>query len=83
VADIRYHIMTANVWLETNGDIIPVEIAIVEMSLRYGIMRKFVQLIDPGEIPAGFKADMMINSEKYHGIWLDNPELVDAYGDSN
>lgn len=76
--------MTVNHWLEldTTGDIIPVELALVEMSLRDGITRKFVQHIDPGELPKGYAADMKINSEKFHDIWLDMPQLTSSYRDS-
>ena len=49
------------------------------MTLREGIVRKFVQMIDPGDLPEGFKGEMMINKEKYHDIWLDNNELSDSY----
>ena len=82
-SEFRFHIMTVNHWLEfeTTGEVIPVEIAMVEMSLRNGIMKKFVQFIDPGEIPPGYKAEMKINAEKFHDVWLDNPELVDCYRD--
>jgi len=79
----RFHIMAVNIWLEddSSGDIIPSEIALIEMTLKNGISRKRVQLIDPGELPIGFKSDMKINSEKYHDIWVDNLELIDSYGD--
>ena len=33
---------------DANGDIIPVEIALIEMTIRHGIRRKFIQAIDPG-----------------------------------
>ena len=33
---------------DANGDIIPVEIALVEMTIKHGIRRKFIQAIDPG-----------------------------------
>ena len=31
----------------------------------------------------GYRADIKINGEKYHGVFLNNPELVDDYKDSN
>ena len=51
------------------------------MDLKSGITRRFCQLIDPGNVPAGFRAEMKLNSEKYHDIWLDNEELTDYYKD--
>lgn len=59
------------------------EIGLVEMSLKHGIIRKYNQLIHPGVIPTGYRADIKINGEKYHGVFLNNPELVDDYKDSN
>ena len=32
---------------------------------------------------SGYRADIKINGEKYHGVFLNNPELVDDYKDSN
>jgi len=84
VGDFRFHIMAAHSWLKIDSstyDLIPVEIALLEMSLKKGVMRKWLQFIDPGEVPAAYKAEMKLNSEKYHEIWLDNVELTDAYGD--
>ena len=83
VMEHRFHIMAVNIWMEdeSTGDIIPAEIALVEMSLKNGVTRKYIQLIDPGEVPAGFKSDLKLNSDKYHDIWIDNPELTDSYGD--
>ena len=40
----------------TTADVVPAEIALLEMSLKNGVMRKYLQLIDPGEVPAGYKA---------------------------
>ena len=57
------------------------EIALIEMTIQDGIIRKFVQLIDPGEIPPGYKAEMKLNSEKFHDVSLDNVELTDYYKD--
>lgn len=81
VADFRFHIMSVNSWvvMDQTGETIPCEIALVEISLRSGISRKYIQLIDPGEIPKGYQADVKINSEKYHGIQLNNPELTNSY----
>jgi len=84
VADFRFHIMAANSWIQVdNGDydLIPAEIAFLEMSLRKGVMRKWLQKIDPGELPSGYKADIKENSKKYHNIELDDVELSNAYGD--
>ena len=74
-------ISISSIWIEDDAseDIIPAEIALIEMTLREGIVRKFVQMIDPGDLPEGFKGEMMINKEKYHDIWLDNNELSDSY----
>ena len=44
-------------------------------------MRKWLQKIDPGELPSGYKADIKENSKKYHNIELDDVELSNAYGD--
>ena len=55
--------MAMRSWIELDNpshDVIPAEIALVEMSLKRGVIRKYVQLIDPGEIPAGYKADMKV-----------------------
>jgi len=84
VADFRFHIMTVHSWFtmdNTTADVVPAEIALLEMSLKNGVMCKYLQLIDPGEVPAGYKAEMKTNSEKHHDLWLDNVELVDAYDD--
>ena len=37
----RFHIMAVNIWLEddSSGDIIPSEIALIEMTLKNGITR--------------------------------------------
>ena len=74
-------ILISSIWIQdaANDDIIPAEIALIEMTLRDGIIRKFVQMIDPGDVPDGFKAEMMINKEKYHDMWIDNPDLSDSY----
>ena len=32
---------------------------------------------------SGYRADIKINGEKYHGVFLNNSELVDDYKDSN
>jgi len=83
VTDFRFHIMAAHSWvkLDCDYDRIPVEIALLEMSLKKGVMRKWLQKIDPGEIPTGYKAEMKLESEKNHKIWLDDVELTNAYGD--
>ena len=82
-ADFRFHIMAVNTWMEivSLGDIVPCEIGIVEMSLNCGIIRKYNQLIHPGIIPIGYKGDMKINADKYHGIYLNNHGLVNDYRD--
>ena len=74
-------ILISSIWIEDDAsdDIIPAEIALIEMTLRDGIVRKFVQMVDPGDLPEGFKGEMMINKEKYHDIWVDNDELSDSY----
>ena len=63
-------ISISSIWIEDDAseDIIPAEIALIEMTLREGIVRKFVQMIDPGDLPEGFKGEMMINKEKYHDM---------------
>lgn len=81
VADYRFHIMSVNSWVvfDQTGETIPCELALVEISLRNGISRKYIQLIEPTDIPAGYQADVKLNTEKYHHIELDNPELTSCY----
>ena len=57
----------------------PAEIGFVEMSLREGIINIFNQMVDPGSPPLGYKGEMKVLSDKYHGIWLDNEELSNNY----
>ena len=61
------------------GVLIPCEIALLEPSLRDGIREVFCQLIDPGEPPRGFRADMKLHSDKTHKVWLDNEALSLEY----
>lgn len=83
VVSMRFHIMHVNTWTVSSetSDVFPAEIAMVEMSLGKGVTGQWLQMVDPGEMPPGYKGDMKIHSEKYHKIWLDNTELTDNYCD--
>ena len=50
----------------TTADVVPAEIALLEMSLKNGVMRKYLQLIDPGEVPAGYKAQWLQITKTRH-----------------
>jgi len=82
--DFRFHIMAAHSWCKLDSeeyDLIPVEICMIEMSLKKGVIRKWLQKIDPGDLPTGYKAEMRLESDKNHKLWTDNVELTDSYGD--
>ncbi len=83
--NMRFHIMTVNIWFETIGDqseVYPAEICLIEMSVNDGLRCKWLQKLDPTPIPAGYAGEAKVNSEKYHGIWLDDEELMDEFDES-
>jgi len=74
------HIASINTWLELDtGEVIPSEIGMVRMSVQDGVIERYNQMVGPGVMPVGYKSDAMTNSQKYHKIWLDNPELSENY----
>jgi len=61
------------------GVVLPAEVGLVQMSVLNGVTERYNQMVNPGQLPVGYKADARINSEKYHQIWLDNELLSDSY----
>lgn len=66
-------------WHSDTGEVIPSEIGLVRMSVQDGVIERYNQMVSPGAMPVGYKSDALTNSQKYHKIWLDNPELSDNY----
>ena len=76
----RFHFLHINHWTETDQQVFPAELGLVQMTLQDGVTDIFHQKIDPGtSLPLGFKGQIREWSEKTHGLWLDNPELSDNY----
>lgn len=76
---MKINVMSINAWLEDSDIITPAEIGIVQFNLEQGILKVLDQLVDPGVIPKGYRGDMKVISDKFHKIWLDNPDLSDDY----
>ena len=78
---MRVHILSVSNWIEGHGDdkIFPAEIGLVTVSVRDGVTSRLNQMIDPGELPLGFRAEAKNHSKKHHQVWLDNPELSGNY----
>jgi len=80
IPQMTIDIVSINTWLELEtGEVIPSEIGVVRMSIQDGVVSRYNQMIGPGTLPVGYKSDAKINSEKYHKIWLDNPQLSENY----
>jgi len=80
IPQMIFHIASVNTWLELGtGEVIPSEIGLVQMSVQGGVLNRYNQMISPGVMPVGYKSEAKDNSEKYHKIWLDNPQLSDNY----
>lgn len=78
VKSSRFILLHTVAWTEKNGTI-PCEMGLVELSLEEGVLRYYNQLIDPNPIPMGLKGAMKEYSDKYHHVWLDNPDLSDDF----
>ena len=50
---------------------VPAEMSLVRMSLRYGVEETYHVFIEPGQIPKGYRADCTENSSATHKIPLD------------
>ncbi|XP_041373037.1 protein maelstrom homolog [Gigantopelta aegis] len=61
-----------------DGHYLPCEMAILEYSLRKGIIRHYHKFVCPGAIPTGYRFDCMNHSERTHQIPVENFELADA-----
>ncbi|XP_013787391.1 protein maelstrom homolog [Limulus polyphemus] len=73
VADELLYISCSNILCMTNENVyIPLEIGIVEYSIRRGIIRRFHKFINPGTIPTGYTGKAKEHSEQYHQIPIFN-----------
>jgi len=68
----QFHIIQANVFCLTDEKgVVPAEICIARVSLVNGVEEVFHELIHPGPLPLGYRADCVYNASKTHKIELD------------
>uniref|UniRef100_A0A023FTL8 Putative maelstrom protein n=1 Tax=Amblyomma parvum TaxID=251391 RepID=A0A023FTL8_AMBPA len=68
------YIVSTNILCEANGIYYPLEIAVIEYTIKLGFIRAFHRFINPGKIPLGFASAAIDHSENTHGIPIRNFE---------
>ncbi|GIY51041.1 protein maelstrom [Caerostris extrusa] len=63
-----FYFMSFNILCQTENDYIPIELGLVEYSIRHGIHRELQMLIHPGRIPTGYTGQAKRLSEEVHCI---------------
>lgn len=75
-----FYILHFNIFCVTEEGVpVPAEIAVARFTLKDGVKEIFHDLIDPGVIPTGYRADCMENSKATHQIPLDLVHLNQNY----
>jgi len=76
----QFYIIQANVFCLTDeGGVVPAEISLARVSLANGVEEVYHQLIHPGPLPLGYRADCIYNASKTHKIPLDMVEANQNY----
>lgn len=63
-----FYIFATNILCEVHGVYYPLEISLIEYSIKEGFIRAFHRFVDPGSIPLGFASAAKDHSESTHGI---------------
>jgi len=72
LAQCQFYIIQANVFCLTDEKgVVPAEISLARVSLANGVEEVYHQLIHPGPLPLGYRADCIYNASKTHKIPLD------------
>jgi len=68
----HFYIIQANVFCLTDEKgVVPAEIALARVSLANGVEEVYHELVHPGPLPLGYRADCIYNASKTHKIPLD------------
>jgi len=72
LSHFHFYIIQANVFCLTDeGGVVPAEISLARVSLSSGVEEVYHELIHPGPLPLGYRADCIYNASKTHKIPLD------------
>lgn len=69
ISDMKFYLINFNIFCKTQeGEVIPAEIALVEYSIKEGIMKEYHEFIHPDVIPTGYGFTARQHSENTHKI---------------
>uniref|UniRef100_T1IXH4 HMG box domain-containing protein n=1 Tax=Strigamia maritima TaxID=126957 RepID=T1IXH4_STRMM len=74
VVDEKFYLIFFNITCKVEPDMIhiPVEVGMIEYSIKKGITSEYQMFIDPGKIPSGYRFNCIEKSELSHGIPIEN-----------
>ena len=74
-----YLVSTSVFTITDEKQIVPAEFSLAKFSLKTGVVGTYQVLVNPGNIPLGYLADCVANSEATHHIPVDHPGLCGDY----
>lgn len=72
----KFFLVSSNIQCYANGEYRPLEIGIVEYSIKDGVTQWYNQFINCGRVPFGFFSDAKEHSERTHKLPLDPTEFA-------
>ncbi|XP_055641325.1 protein maelstrom homolog [Toxorhynchites rutilus septentrionalis] len=78
--ELKMHFISFNCFCKTSADsYIPAEMAMVRYNLKYGVVDKLHEFINPGKLPLGLAYEARIQSEESHKL----PVPPDSMGETD